>query len=173
VGPSRRRVLPGVTSDAADLGDERPALDLPCGCRRTPARRADATRLGGGVLPLFGTGPVRRPPWRSSPWLAPATTATTTPWPGGGRCGLPFCLAAFVASFTGATPIEVGEAVKALFPELLAYEPNLPWAQIAGIRDRLAHRSFDASHAIVAATVNEDLPELEAAVRRLLRIVGD
>jgi uncharacterized protein with HEPN domain len=69
--------------------------------------------------------------------------------------------------------IEVGEAVKALSPELLAHEPTLPWAQIAGMRDRLAHRYFDASHAIVAATVDEDLPELEAAVRRLLRIVDD
>jgi uncharacterized protein with HEPN domain len=69
--------------------------------------------------------------------------------------------------------IEVGEAVKALSPELLAHEPALPWAQIAGMRDRLAHRYFDASHAIVAATVNEDLPELEAAVRRLLQIADD
>jgi uncharacterized protein with HEPN domain len=69
--------------------------------------------------------------------------------------------------------IEVGEAVKALSQELLAHEPTLPWAQIAGMRDRLAHRYFDASHAIVAATVDEDLPELDAAVRRLLRIVDD
>lgn len=69
--------------------------------------------------------------------------------------------------------IEIGEAVKALPPELLAHEPALPWAQIAGMRDRLAHRYFDASHAIVAATVNEDLPELEAAVRRLLQTVAD
>lgn len=69
--------------------------------------------------------------------------------------------------------IEVGEAVKALPPELLAHEPTLPWVQIAGMRDRLAHRYFDASHAILAATVNEDLPELEAAVRRLLEMVDD
>jgi len=41
------------------------------------------------------------------------------------------------------------------------------------MRDRLAHRYFDASHSILAATVNEDLPVLEAAVHRLLRIVTD
>jgi uncharacterized protein with HEPN domain len=63
--------------------------------------------------------------------------------------------------------IEIGEAVKGLSGELLATEPNLPWAQIAGIRDRLAHRYFDTSHAILAATVKGDIPELEAAVRRL------
>lgn len=63
--------------------------------------------------------------------------------------------------------IEVGEAVKALPAELLDHDPDMPWAQIAGMRDRLAHRYFDTSHAIVSATVSEDLPELEAAVHRL------
>jgi uncharacterized protein with HEPN domain len=69
--------------------------------------------------------------------------------------------------------IEIGEAVKALRAKLVVSEPGLPWAQIAGMRDRLAHRYLDTSHAIVAATVSEDLPELEAAVRRLLQAVGD
>jgi len=35
------------------------------------------------------------------------------------------------------------------------------------MRDRLAHRYFDTSHAIVAGTVENDLPELEKAVARL------
>lgn len=65
--------------------------------------------------------------------------------------------------------IEIGEAVKSLPDELLATEGALPWAQIAGMRDRLARRYFDTSHAILAATVDEDLPELEAAARRLLQ----
>ena len=64
--------------------------------------------------------------------------------------------------------IEIGQAVKALPAELLATEPDLPWAQIAGMRDRLAHRYFDTSHAILAATVERDLPELERATRALL-----
>ena len=69
--------------------------------------------------------------------------------------------------------IEIGEAVKALPERLLATEPALPWAQIAGMRDHLAHRHFDTSHAVVAATVSDDLPELEAAVRHLLQAVDD
>lgn len=68
--------------------------------------------------------------------------------------------------------IEIGEAVKALSTELLATEKGLPWAQIAGMRDRLAHRYFDTSHAIVLATVSNDLPELETAVRRLAELVA-
>ena len=63
--------------------------------------------------------------------------------------------------------IEIGEAVKGLSADLLATEPDLPWAQIAGMRDRLAHRYFDTSHAIVQGTVDNDLPVLAAAVARL------
>ena len=69
--------------------------------------------------------------------------------------------------------IEIGEAVKALPAELLDRQPDVPWVQIAGMRDRLAHRYFDTSHAILAATVEEDLPELERAVRALFVVVSE
>ncbi|RFU21150.1 HepT-like ribonuclease domain-containing protein [Geodermatophilus marinus] len=64
--------------------------------------------------------------------------------------------------------IEIGEAVKALPSELLALEPDLPWSEIARMRDQLAHRYFDTTHAIVASTVTQDLPHLRDAVSRLL-----
>jgi uncharacterized protein with HEPN domain len=63
--------------------------------------------------------------------------------------------------------MEIGEAVKDLPDEVTAAEPEMPWREIAGMRDRLAHRYFDTSHAILAATVRNDLPELRAAVQRL------
>lgn len=63
--------------------------------------------------------------------------------------------------------IEIGEAVKDLPSSLLDGEPELPWSEIAGMRDRLAHRYFDTSHAIVSATVERDLPDLEQVVQRL------
>jgi uncharacterized protein with HEPN domain len=69
--------------------------------------------------------------------------------------------------------IEIGEAVKALSFQLLAKERKVPSEQVVRMRDQLAHRSFDTSHAIVDATVTEDLPELEAAVRRLLDVDHD
>jgi uncharacterized protein with HEPN domain len=68
--------------------------------------------------------------------------------------------------------IEIGEAVKGLSSDLLANSPDLPWAQIAGMRDRLAHRYFDTSHAIVEATVERDLPDLEAAIRGLVPLAA-
>jgi uncharacterized protein with HEPN domain len=63
--------------------------------------------------------------------------------------------------------IEIGEAIKDLPAELLSTEPGIPWQDVARMRDRLAHRYFDTSHAIVASTVNGDLPALETAVIRL------
>lgn len=64
--------------------------------------------------------------------------------------------------------IEIGEAVKAIDAAVLAREPSVPWQDIAGMRDHLAHRYFDTDHAIVAATVDRDMPTLLEAVERLL-----
>lgn len=63
--------------------------------------------------------------------------------------------------------LEIGEAVKALPPELLATQPGIPWRQVARMRDHLAHRYFDIAHAILQATVDEDLPQLELAGQEL------
>jgi uncharacterized protein with HEPN domain len=57
--------------------------------------------------------------------------------------------------------------VKALPTELLDTQPGIPWRQIARMRDHLAHRYFDTAHAILQATVDDDLPELERAVQAL------
>lgn len=69
--------------------------------------------------------------------------------------------------------IEIGEAVKGIDPTLLATEPDIPWADITGMRNYLAHRYFDTAHGIVQATVTDDLPPLIAAVQRLLDTVTD
>ena len=65
--------------------------------------------------------------------------------------------------------LEIGEAVKALPASLLDTEPSIPWRQIARMRDHLAHRYFDTAHAILQATVEEDLPDLERAIGALAR----
>ena len=40
------------------------------------------------------------------------------------------------------------------------------------MRNYLAYRYFDTAHAIVQATVTDDLPSLIAAVQRLLNTTG-
>ena len=69
--------------------------------------------------------------------------------------------------------LEIGEAVKALPAELLDSQPTIPWRQIARMRDHLAHRYFDTAHAILQATVDDDLPELERAVQALAKTMSD
>ena len=69
--------------------------------------------------------------------------------------------------------IEIGEAVKSIDPALLEREPDVPWIDVAAMRNHLAHRYFDTAHAIVQATVDQDLPPLVAAVERLLGGTGE
>jgi uncharacterized protein with HEPN domain len=64
--------------------------------------------------------------------------------------------------------IEIGEAVKSVHPDVLGRVPMIPWADIARMRDQLAHRYFDTTHGIVADTVRNDLQPLRAAVLSLV-----
>lgn len=68
--------------------------------------------------------------------------------------------------------LEIGEAVKALPAGLLDTQPEIPWRQIARMRDHLAHRYFDTAHSILQATVTDDLPELERALQSLSALVN-
>jgi uncharacterized protein with HEPN domain len=69
--------------------------------------------------------------------------------------------------------LEIGEAVKALPAEILDTQPAIPWSQITRMRDHLAHRYFDTAHAILQATVDDDLPELERAIQAMTRSLPD
>ena len=64
--------------------------------------------------------------------------------------------------------VEIGEAVRELDDDARDLAPEVPWAEIARMRDMLAHRYFDTTHAIVMATARNDVPRLADAVRRML-----
>jgi len=64
--------------------------------------------------------------------------------------------------------IEIGEAVKAISPELLDEAPEIPWSAIARMRDHLAHHYFDTDHAIVRDVIDTELAPLLDAVRVLV-----
>ena len=63
--------------------------------------------------------------------------------------------------------MEIGEAVKSIDPTVLANEPDIPWVDIAAMRNHLAHRYFDTAPAIVHATIDSDLPPMRVAVTRI------
>jgi uncharacterized protein with HEPN domain len=61
----------------------------------------------------------------------------------------------------------VGEAVKGLSAETRARRPDIPWRQIAGLRDRLAHEYFRIDMNEIAKIVERDLGSLSDAVAAL------
>ena len=64
--------------------------------------------------------------------------------------------------------VVIGEAVKHLAPETRDLEPGIPWADVAGLRDLIAHEYFRIEIDRVLAIVERDLPPLEQAIDRLL-----
>lgn len=62
----------------------------------------------------------------------------------------------------------IGEAVKHLAPETRASEPKIPWTDVAGLRDLIAHEYFRIDIDRVLEIVQRDLPPLERAIDRLL-----
>ena len=63
--------------------------------------------------------------------------------------------------------VEIGEAVKALPKNLTSTEADIPWRQIARMRDHLAHRYFMTELEIIESTIEEDLGPLQDAVERM------
>lgn len=64
--------------------------------------------------------------------------------------------------------IVIGEAVKHVSAETRAREAEVPWQDIAGLRDLIAHEYFHIEMSRVLEIVERDLPALESALDRLL-----
>lgn len=62
----------------------------------------------------------------------------------------------------------IGQAVKNLSEDIKSRHPQIPWKQIAGMRDKVIHDYFGVNLEIVWAVIDKDLPELEIAVDALL-----
>ena len=61
----------------------------------------------------------------------------------------------------------IGEAVKSIPDEWTEKEPDIPWRQIAGFRDVLAHSYFAVNSSVVWAAADEKAPLLKAACLRI------
>ncbi len=72
-----------------------------------------------------------------------------------------------VMSVTKAVEI-VGEAAAQVSEGLRRANPDIPWRQIVGMRNRLVHGYFDIDLALVWDTVRRDLPDLIARLQPLI-----
>ncbi|NJK28683.1 MAG: DUF86 domain-containing protein [Acaryochloris sp. SU_5_25] len=62
----------------------------------------------------------------------------------------------------------IGEAAASLLPEVEAAYPEIPWADIRGIRNVVIHEYFRVDLDIVWEAVHQDLPSLIQQLEHLL-----
>lgn len=63
----------------------------------------------------------------------------------------------------------LGEAAKHVSQPIRDLAPDVPWRDICGARDRLAHGYFSVDHTILWAILSVDLPPLEERLVSILR----
>lgn len=63
----------------------------------------------------------------------------------------------------------IGEAVKYVSKEIRKTYPDIPWQDIAGMRDKLIHHYFGVDIEKVWNTAQEDLPVLKEQVTGILK----
>ncbi len=63
----------------------------------------------------------------------------------------------------------IGQAVKNLSERTKSSQPDIPWKQIAGMRDKVIHDYFGVNLEIVWGVVQKELPKLSVATAALLK----
>ncbi|MFL5952486.1 MAG: DUF86 domain-containing protein [Gaiellaceae bacterium] len=64
--------------------------------------------------------------------------------------------------------VVIGEAANQLSPALRAEAVDIPWVQIVGLRNLIAHEYFRVDREVIREIVRDQLAELDRVAERLL-----
>lgn len=63
----------------------------------------------------------------------------------------------------------IGEATKKLSKETKQKYTEIPWIEVAGMRDRLIHAYFDVNLEEVWKAIKKDIPQLKKTIKKAIR----
>jgi uncharacterized protein with HEPN domain len=63
----------------------------------------------------------------------------------------------------------IGEATKKVPDRVKKEHPDIPWREMAALRDRIIHGYFRIDYSVVWNVIKEDLPGLELKISALLK----
>lgn len=67
----------------------------------------------------------------------------------------------------------IGEATKNVPETIRQQYPQVPWRNMAGMRDRIIHRYFAVNYTIVWDTVKDHIPPLQSIIEQILKDLDD
>jgi len=67
----------------------------------------------------------------------------------------------------------IGEAAKHIPNSARNKYPEIPWKDMAGMRDKITHEYFGVNLKVIWKTVKEDISQLKPLVQNMLKDLGE